>query len=71
MRWDCCGSCSEAAGAEVITSSSAEAALDQVADAKPHVLVVDLGMPTVDGFQFISRLRGSATRRSATSRPPR
>jgi CheY-like chemotaxis protein/two-component sensor histidine kinase len=49
----------EAAGAEVITSSSPEAALDQVADAKPHVLVVDLGMPTVDGFQFISRLRGS------------
>jgi PAS domain S-box-containing protein len=49
----------EAAGAEVITSSSAEAALQQVADAKPHVLVVDLGMPTVDGFQFIARLRGS------------
>jgi len=49
----------EAAGAEVITSSSAEAALNQVADAKPHVLVVDLGMPAVDGFQFITRLRGS------------
>jgi len=49
----------EAAGAEVITSSSAEAALGQIADANPHVLVVDLGMPAVDGFQFISRLRGS------------
>jgi PAS domain S-box-containing protein len=49
----------EAAGAEVITSSSAEAALDRIAAARPHVLVVDLGMPAVDGFQFITRLRGS------------
>src|SRR4029453_10697284 len=49
----------EAAGAEVIPSWSAEAALDKVADAKPHVLVVDLGMPTIDGFQFISRLRNA------------
>ena len=49
----------EAAGAEVITSSSAGAALDQVAEIRPDVLVVDLGMPTIDGFQFISRLRNA------------
>jgi len=49
----------EAAGAEVITAPSAESALEQVAEAKPHVLVVDLGMPVIDGFQFIRRLRGS------------
>jgi PAS domain S-box-containing protein len=49
----------EAAGAEVITSSSAEAALEQVAEVRPHVLVVDLGMPIIDGFQFISRLRSA------------
>jgi CheY-like chemotaxis protein len=49
----------EAAGAEVTTSASADAAFEQIAEAKPHVLVVDLGMPVVDGFQFIRRLRGS------------
>jgi PAS domain S-box-containing protein len=50
----------EAAGADVTTASSAAAALEQVVVARPHVLVVDLGMPGVDGFQFIARLRGSA-----------
>jgi CheY-like chemotaxis protein len=30
-----------------------------VADVKPDALVVDLGMPEMDGFQFITRLRAS------------
>jgi histidine kinase/DNA gyrase B/HSP90-like ATPase len=35
----------EAAGAEVLTMSSAADALQRLADAKPDVMVVDLGMP--------------------------
>jgi signal transduction histidine kinase/ActR/RegA family two-component response regulator len=52
----------EAAGAEVITFSSATAALERIGDEKPDALVVDLGMPEIDGFEFIARLRGSANR---------
>jgi CheY-like chemotaxis protein len=50
----------ETAGADVTTLSSAVAALEQIEALKPHALVVDLGMPTMDGFEFIARLRGSA-----------
>jgi PAS domain S-box-containing protein len=51
----------EAAGADVFTESSAAAALERVAEIKPHVLVVDLGMPHMNGFEFIARIRGAAT----------
>ena len=50
----------ESAGAEVITVSSPGAALDAVATASPDVLVVDLGMPDMDGFDFIARIRASS-----------
>jgi CheY-like chemotaxis protein len=49
----------EAAGAEVVTMSSASEALQRLADAKPDVMVVDLGMPQMDGFEFIGRIRAS------------
>ena len=49
----------EAAGAEVVTMSSASDALQHLADAKPDVMVVDLGMPQMDGFEFIGRIRAS------------
>ena len=49
----------EAAGAEVVTMSSASDALQRLADAKPDVMVVDLGMPQMDGFEFIGRIRAS------------
>jgi len=49
----------EAAGAEVVTMSSASDALQRLADAKPDVMVVDLGMPLMDGFEFIARVRES------------
>jgi CheY-like chemotaxis protein len=48
----------EAAGARVSTARSAEEALRTMADEPPQVLVTDLGMPHVDGFQFIERVRG-------------
>ncbi len=49
----------EAAGAEVTTCSSAATALQRIADVKPQVLVVDLGMPEMDGFELITRVRKS------------
>ena len=50
----------ETAGAEVASSSSAIDALQRVTEIQPHVLVVDLGMPKMDGLEFIARLRASA-----------
>ena len=49
----------ETAGAEVITMASAAEAIQRVAEVAPDVLVVDLGMPHMDGFEFIARIRGS------------
>ncbi|HKV99783.1 MAG TPA: ATP-binding protein [Vicinamibacterales bacterium] len=50
----------ETAGAEVVTMSSPAAALPRIADIKPDALIVDLGMPEMDGYEFIRRLRASA-----------
>jgi len=50
----------ESAGAQVTTVGAPLAALDRIAEVKPHVLVIDLGMPEIDGFQLISRIRQSA-----------
>jgi PAS domain S-box-containing protein len=50
----------EAAGAEVTTVGSPFAALQQIADVCPHALVVDLGMPGMDGFELIRQIRSSA-----------
>ena len=47
----------EAAGARVTTAQSAEDALDKVGGESPDVVVADLGMPRMDGFGFIDRLR--------------
>ncbi len=49
----------EAAGAEVITMASAVEALSRIASIAPDAIVVDLGMPAMDGFEFIGRLRAS------------
>jgi PAS domain S-box-containing protein len=50
----------EAAGAEVVTMPSGAAALASLQNgAKPHVIVADLGMPEMDGFEFIARIRRS------------
>jgi PAS domain S-box-containing protein len=49
----------ETAGAHVTTLSSAVGAIEQIEDLKPDALVVDLGMPHMDGFEFIARLRAS------------
>jgi PAS domain S-box-containing protein len=43
--------------AQVITANSAEDALLLVEMERPHVLVSDIGMPDVDGFELIRRVR--------------
>jgi CheY-like chemotaxis protein len=48
----------EAAGARVTAARSAEEALTKLTAEVPDVLVADLGMPHLDGFQFINRVRG-------------
>jgi PAS domain S-box-containing protein len=47
----------EQGGAVVDTASSAEAALQRIRAAKPDVIISDVGMPDVDGYEFIQRLR--------------
>jgi CheY-like chemotaxis protein len=47
----------ETAGACVATASSAGTALDALAGETPDVLVADLGMPVMDGFQLIEQVR--------------
>jgi CheY-like chemotaxis protein len=47
----------EAAGARVSTAASADEALRVMETAPPQVLVTDLGMPQVDGFQLIEQIR--------------
>jgi PAS domain S-box-containing protein len=49
----------ESAGAEVTTLGSPLTAIERIAAVRPHVLVVDLGMPEMDGFELISRVRAS------------
>jgi len=50
----------EAAGATVSTFASPAAALDALARERPDALIVDVGMPEMDGYDFIRRLRSSA-----------
>ena len=47
----------EAEGASVSTASSAAAALDHVDHHLPHVMLVDISMPVVNGFQLVELLR--------------
>ena len=47
----------EAAGARVSTAGSADGAMRLIEAEPPHALVTDLGMPHVDGFQLIDRIR--------------
>jgi CheY-like chemotaxis protein len=49
----------ETAGAQVTTHNSPATALERIAEVRPQVLVVDLGMPEMDGFELITRLRKS------------
>jgi PAS domain S-box-containing protein len=49
----------EAAGAQVTTLNSPLTAMERITEVKPDVLVMDLGMPEMDGFELIARIRKS------------
>jgi PAS domain S-box-containing protein len=49
----------EGAGARVTTAASAAAALEKIRASGPDVILADLGMPLMDGFELIERLRQS------------
>ena len=48
-----------AAGARVTTVTSAAAALDEARADAPDVLIADIGMPVMDGFELVRQLRES------------
>jgi PAS domain S-box-containing protein len=50
----------EAAGADVTVLPTAVGAIERLEAIQPHVLVIDLAMPGMDGFEFISRVRASS-----------
>jgi CheY-like chemotaxis protein len=52
----------ETAGAQVITASNPTKVLELIEAEHPDVLVVDLGMPEMDGFELIKTVRASASR---------
>jgi DNA-binding NtrC family response regulator len=52
----------EEGGYEVVTSSDPEAAVATAAELHPHVALVDLAMPGIDGIELLSRLKGDNPR---------
>ncbi|HEU4933894.1 MAG TPA: response regulator, partial [Pyrinomonadaceae bacterium] len=44
-------------GANVTTAASASEALARAVDKRPHIIISDIGMPEVDGYQLLEQLR--------------
>lgn len=44
---------------QIKTANSGQAALDAVAERKPDLMLLDLMMPGIDGFEVIQRLRAN------------
>jgi two-component system response regulator MprA len=49
-------------GYETVPVASGEAALAEVARAEPDAIVLDIGLPDIDGLEVCRRLRGSGNR---------
>jgi len=56
---DLLGDALKLAGFETIMASDAMIAQTLLRDAKPDLLIVDINMPMMDGFEFIERIRGN------------
>jgi PAS domain S-box-containing protein len=54
----------ETTGAQVATVDSARSALEMLDRSTPDVLIADLGMPEMDGFELIAQVRKSASTRA-------
>ena len=46
---------------EVLTASDGREALDAVRDGSPDLILLDIMMPNMDGYQFISQLRRTSS----------
>jgi PAS domain S-box-containing protein len=55
-----------ARGAQVASSASAAQALDMLATVRPDVLVCDIGLPDMDGYELIQRIRALEVARGDT-----
>ena len=44
-------------GAVVLSASNADDAFDQSQASRPDLLICDIGMPVIDGYQFLWRIR--------------
>ena len=55
----------ERCGAEVRTARSAMEALEQLKTWSPNVLICDIGMPAIDGYELIRRIRSDETLRNS------
>lgn len=51
----------EQAGFEVITAEDGEQALEQVNNTSPDLLLLDISLPGMSGFDVLERLRGQET----------
>ena len=51
-------------GHEVRTAFSAASGLEEVESSAPDAIIVDLHMPTIDGLEFVRRVRSSADSRT-------
>jgi PAS domain S-box-containing protein len=56
----------ELEGHRVLVETDACAALERARDEKPQVMVLDIGLPTLDGYELARRLRQSPETASAT-----
>jgi len=48
----------EFSGFQIVTATNGEEALESVAKEKPDLLVLDIGMPKMDGWEVCRRLKG-------------
>jgi CheY-like chemotaxis protein len=55
----------QSAGARVTTAEDAIIALDRIEAVQPDVIVADIGLPHMDGFEFIERVRQLSDRKVA------
>jgi signal transduction histidine kinase len=44
-------------GCQVVAAQSGEEALQAISEARPHVVISDIGMPGIDGYELLARLR--------------
>ncbi|HEV3469912.1 MAG TPA: response regulator [Pyrinomonadaceae bacterium] len=50
-------------GAEVLTATTADEALGELERWRPHLLISDIGMPGVDGYELLRRVRSLSPER--------